>query len=45
MTGGKEFQSWGAAQQNVWLPMVTRRAEGTIRCIEEDRREQEGVAM
>ena len=46
MSGGSEFQSWGAERLNALLPMVLRRAEGTERWREEeDLREREEVAM
>ena len=46
MSGGSEFQSWGAERLKALLPMVLRRAGGTERWREEeDLREREGVAM
>ena len=33
MSGGKEFQSLGAEWLNAWLPVVLRRAQGTVRRI------------
>jgi len=45
-SGGSEFQSWGAERLKALLPMVTSRAGGTVRWIEEeDLREREEVAM
>ena len=46
MSGGSEFQSWGAEWLKALLPMVLRRAEGTVRWMaEEDLREREEVAV
>ena len=45
MSGGSEFQSWGAERLKTLHPIVLRRAGGTERRIEEDLREREEVAM
>ena len=45
-SGGREFQSWGAERLKALLPMVLRRAEVTVRWVEEeDLRERAGVAI
>ena len=46
MSGGREFQRWGAERLKALAPMVDRRAGGTTRLMEEtDLRDREGTLM
>ena len=44
ISGGREFQRWGAERLKALEPMVDRRAGGTFRVMEEaDLRDREGI--